>query len=231
MALFGEIGPISVVSEQLPPSWDLSAKDKVIQNLAKGIESCENWRASFWLYSGSAQAWAFTSQWRMPGCVRVADLLPAAPTGKKRAPAVKGWCRWVPTIRRKKSWNPETSAQIDVWHSLLYPWAAEVGQKLKRDNGCYLPFWMPAAANQGGTILPWARVSITCIWGLQFAVIQNEAMVVLWGKISLLQGSHSWIVNELVACETRLQQWNGERDTHVDILQKPWMKKNGAGAP
>ena len=138
MALYGEIGPISVVSEQLHPSWDLSAKDKVIQNLAKVRASCENWRASFWLYSGSVQAWAFTSQWRMPACVWVADLLPAAPTGKKRAPAVKGWHCWVPTSRKKQSWSPETSTQIDVWHSLLYRWAAEVGRKPKRETVVFL---------------------------------------------------------------------------------------------
>lgn len=57
---------------------------------------------------------------------------PAAPTEKKQAPAVKIW-RWrMPTSEKKQSWSPETSTQIDVWHSLPYPWVAEVGQKLKR---------------------------------------------------------------------------------------------------
>lgn len=105
MVLFGEIGLISVGSEQLPPSWDLSAKGKATTNVAEGrgravktgglLSGCV--LAMTWHYGPDEDAQARTA---------------SRPTHSSIA-CCEGLTLLVPSSKRSKSWNIEMSSQAD----------------------------------------------------------------------------------------------------------------------
>lgn len=107
MVLFGEIGPISVGSEQLPPSWDLSAKGTATTNLTEGrgravktgglLSVCV--LAMTWHYGPDEDAQAHTA---------------SRPT-LSSITCCEGLTLLVPSSNGSQSWNIEMSSQAD-WY-------------------------------------------------------------------------------------------------------------------
>lgn len=91
--------------------------------------------------------------------VQLAGLLPAA------SPAAKGWHCWFQVVKEAKAetlrWVPRLT---DVWHSVLYSWAAEVGEKFMQETITFLSRCFLGQILANGC---WAREFSHCFWSLQ----------------------------------------------------------------